>query len=56
MNGAVNKVLITTHEGILYCWIESFGVVFIGNHGFNLGQNGLAFIVSHSNLPATLVY
>lgn len=34
--------------GILYCWIESFGVVFIGNHGFNLGQNGLAFIVRWS--------
>ncbi|KAI0699229.1 MFS general substrate transporter [Cytidiella melzeri] len=30
--------------GILYCWIESFGVVFIEQHGFNLGENGLAFI------------
>ena len=31
--------------GILYCFIASFDVVFIGNHGFNLGQNGLAFLV-----------
>ncbi|KAI0768444.1 MFS general substrate transporter [Irpex lacteus] len=29
---------------ILYCWIESFGVVFIEHHGFSLGENGLAFI------------
>ncbi|KAI0341879.1 MFS general substrate transporter [Trametopsis cervina] len=30
--------------GLLYCWIESFGVVFVGMHGFSLGENGLAFI------------
>ncbi|KAJ3555504.1 hypothetical protein NM688_g2535 [Phlebia brevispora] len=30
--------------GILYCFISSFDVVFIENHHFNLGQNGLAFI------------
>lgn len=29
----------------MYCWIESFGVVFIEHHGFSLGENGLAFIV-----------
>lgn len=32
--------------GILYCFISSFDIVFIGNHGFTLGQNGLAFLVS----------
>jgi len=30
--------------GLLYCWIESFGVVFIEHHGFNLGENGLSFL------------
>lgn len=30
--------------GILYIFIESFRVVFIETHGFNLGQNGLTFI------------
>lgn len=33
--------------GILYIFIESFGVVFVENHGFDLGQNGLAFIVGY---------
>lgn len=41
--------------GILYCWIESFSVVFIEKHHFNLGQNGLAFIVSTFKLFICLV-
>lgn len=32
--------------GILYCFISSFDIVFMEKHGFNLGQNGLAFLVS----------
>lgn len=34
-----------TPSGILYCFIESFGVVFIEKHHFNLSENGLAFLV-----------
>ncbi|KAH9831156.1 MFS general substrate transporter [Rhodofomes roseus] len=30
--------------GILYIFIQSFEVVFVERHGFNLGQNGLAFM------------
>lgn len=30
--------------GILYVFIASFNVVFMEMHGFNLGQNGLAFL------------
>lgn len=42
--------------GILYCFISSLGIVFIEKHGFNLGQNGLAFLVSiddyyHTSIP-----
>jgi len=29
---------------ILYVWIESFQLVFVQMHGFNLGENGLAFM------------
>ena len=31
--------------GILYIFIESFQVVFVEEHGFNLSENGLAFMV-----------
>ena len=31
--------------GILYVFIASFNVVFMEMHGFNLGENGLAFMV-----------
>ena len=31
--------------GILYIFISSFQVVFVEGHGFNLGENGLAFLV-----------
>lgn len=31
--------------GISYIFIESYSVVFIEHHGFNIGQNGLAFLV-----------
>ena len=31
--------------GILYIFIASFEVVFIQQHGFSLGENGLAFMV-----------
>jgi DHA1 family multidrug resistance protein-like MFS transporter len=30
--------------GILFVWFESFPLVFIGIYGFNLGENGLAFV------------
>lgn len=30
--------------GLLYIWFESFPVVFVGIYGFNLGQQGLAFL------------
>ncbi|KAH9924166.1 MFS general substrate transporter [Fomitopsis serialis] len=30
--------------GILYIFIQSFEVVFVEKHGFNLGENGLAFM------------
>ncbi|SLM36536.1 multidrug resistance protein [Lasallia pustulata] len=30
--------------GLLYIWFESFPIVFEGIYGFNLGQEGLAFI------------
>lgn len=29
---------------ILYCFIESFSLVFVDMYGFNLGQNGLAYL------------
>ena len=41
--------------GILYCFIASFDVVFIEFHGFNLGQNGLAFLVSFRSLEGFVV-
>ena len=31
--------------GIIYIFIASFEVVFVEGHGFNLGENGLAFMV-----------
>ena len=31
--------------GVLYCFISSYDVVFVEHHHFNLGQNGLAFLV-----------
>ncbi|KAK0509370.1 hypothetical protein JMJ35_007764 [Cladonia borealis] len=30
--------------GLLYIWFESFPIVFVGIYGFNLGQEGLAFV------------
>ena len=35
-------------KGTLYLFISAFGVVFIEKHHFNLGQNGLAFLVRTS--------
>ena len=32
--------------GTLYVFIASFDVVFVEMHGFNSGENGLAFMVS----------
>ncbi|KAK4502739.1 hypothetical protein PRZ48_006165 [Zasmidium cellare] len=29
---------------LLYCWFDAFPLVFIGMHGFNLGQMGLSYI------------
>lgn len=40
------NIYIALIYGILYIFIESFRVVFVENHGFNLGENGLAFLVS----------
>ena len=39
------NVYIALVYGILYIFIESFRVVFVEHHGFNLGQNGLSFLV-----------
>ena len=30
--------------GLLYIWFESFPIVFIDTYGFDLSQEGLAFI------------
>jgi len=30
--------------GLLYIWFESFPIVFVEIHGFNLGQDGLVFL------------
>jgi len=30
--------------GLLYVWFESFAIVFEGGYGFNLGEEGLAFV------------
>lgn len=30
--------------GLLYIWFESFPIVFVEMHGFNLGQQGLAYL------------
>ncbi|QDS74474.1 hypothetical protein FKW77_006707 [Venturia effusa] len=30
--------------GLLYIWFESFPIVFVGIYGFNLGEQGLAFL------------
>ncbi|KIP02007.1 hypothetical protein PHLGIDRAFT_130975 [Phlebiopsis gigantea 11061_1 CR5-6] len=38
------NLYISLVYGILYIFIESFRVVFVETHGFNLGQNGLAFL------------
>ncbi|KAI0812744.1 MFS general substrate transporter [Irpex lacteus] len=38
------NIYIALVYGILYIFITSFDVVFIENHGFNLGENGLAFL------------
>jgi DHA1 family multidrug resistance protein-like MFS transporter len=29
---------------LLYCWFESFAIVFVGIYGFNLGEEGLSFV------------
>ena len=39
------NIYIALAYGILYVFIESFRVVFVEHHGFNIGQNGLAFMV-----------
>ena len=39
------NVYIALVYGILYIFIESYEVVFVEEHGFNLGENGLAFMV-----------
>ena len=39
------NVYIALVYGILYLFISAFGVVFEEKHHFNLGQNGLAFLV-----------
>lgn len=38
------NLYITLVYGLLYIWFESFPIVFVEIHGFNLGQEGLAFL------------
>ena len=38
------NIYIALVYGILYIFIESFRVVFVEKHHFNLGENGLAFL------------
>ncbi|EKM57364.1 uncharacterized protein PHACADRAFT_93065 [Phanerochaete carnosa HHB-10118-sp] len=38
------NIYVALVYGILYIFIESFRVVFVETHGFNLGENGLAFL------------
>ncbi|KAH7304427.1 major facilitator superfamily domain-containing protein [Stachybotrys elegans] len=40
----VLNLYIALIYGLLYIWFEAFPIVFIEIHGFNLGQNGLAFL------------
>ena len=40
------NMYIALAYGVLYIFIESFRVVFVEHRGFNIGQNGLAFLVS----------
>ena len=40
------NIYITLVYAVLYIFIESLNVVFIEHHGFNLGENGLAYLVS----------
>ena len=43
------NIYIALAYGILYIFIESFRVVFVEHHGFNIGENGLAFLVSRAS-------
>ncbi|EIN09355.1 MFS general substrate transporter [Punctularia strigosozonata HHB-11173 SS5] len=38
------NVYVALLYGILYIWISSFDLIFIEIYGFNLGENGLAFM------------
>jgi DHA1 family multidrug resistance protein-like MFS transporter len=40
----VLNLYVSLIYGLLYIWFEAFPIVFIEIHGFNLGQNGLAFL------------
>lgn len=43
------RVLISADKGTdRYCFIESFSLVFVEIYGFNLGQNGLAYMCACS--------
>ena len=46
--------MLNRKPGILYCFIASFDVVFIEHHHFNLGENGLAFMVRVPTYVATI--
>lgn len=49
------NIYVALVYGILYIFIESFRVVFVENHGFNLGENGLAFLVSVSRTKCNVI-
>ena len=40
----LNNLYIALIYGLLYIWFESFPIVFEGMYGFNLSEEGLAFI------------
>jgi DHA1 family multidrug resistance protein-like MFS transporter len=42
------------YAGILYIFITSYEVIFIEKYGFNLGENGLAFLVRSSMIMSVL--
>jgi hypothetical protein len=41
--------------GILYIWISSYQIIFVQIYGFNLGENGLAFMASLLSLSTFIV-
>jgi MFS transporter, DHA1 family, multidrug resistance protein len=44
------NVYVGLAYSIFYLWFEAFPLTFQRNHGFNLGENGLAFLGKPENL------